>query len=97
MEDKTQVAGKPFTKGTSGNPNGRPKGPTSNEIKELARAIAPNAFARLCKWANSDDGPTSVRACNAILDRAYGKPTQQVDHGNADDKPLRFTINLSNS
>lgn len=87
--------GIPFQPGNKLNPNGRPKKTKEDEdIKAMAKSIAPEVFQRLVFWANSNNGKIAVQACNSILDRAYGKPTQQIDHGNANDKPLRFTISL---
>jgi hypothetical protein len=71
-----------FKKGQSGNPKGRPKLP---DLKELLAKVLGNA----------DNGTTSaeailsaleqrarrgdVRAAELLLDRAYGKPKQDVD------------------
>jgi Family of unknown function (DUF5681) len=85
---------KPFKKGVSGNPSGRPKKDFDIDIKKLARSYAPQALEKLVEWANSKNPKASVAACSIILDRAYGKPTQQIDHGNANDRPLRFTLTL---
>ena len=47
--------GRPFEKGVSGNPNGRPKGTsTTQEIRELARQHCPDAIATL---ASADERP----------------------------------------
>ena len=70
-----------FKKGQSGNPNGRPKKtPEHYEVEELARSHSPAAIDRLAYWMRSKDGPVSVKACVALLDRAFGKPAQEVRH-----------------
>jgi hypothetical protein len=63
--------------GQSGNPGGRPGGVA--EVRKLAQAHTPEAIACLVKEMN--DGKTSharIAAANALLDRAYGKPTQPI-------------------
>jgi Family of unknown function (DUF5681) len=65
-----------FVKGRSGNPGGRPK--ENEEVKELARTYTEQAIKRLAHWMKSDDAKASVAACNALLDRAWGKATQAV-------------------
>ncbi len=50
------------------------------EVEDLARQASPMAINRLVDWAKSDGPAASVRACQAILDRAFGKPAQAVEH-----------------
>ena len=67
-----------FEKGQSGNPGGRPK--ENDEVKEAARQHTVEAIEKLAQWMRSDNPKASVSACTALLDRAYGKPAQAVDH-----------------
>ena len=63
--------------GQSGNPGGRPGGVA--EVRKLAQAHTLEAIACLVKEMNN--GETSharIAAANALLDRAYGKPTQPI-------------------
>ncbi len=68
-----------FVKGKSGNPGGRPKktGPII-EVEALAKSAGPDAIERLKYWMRQDDARASVAACNALLDRGFGKPNQTI-------------------
>jgi hypothetical protein len=71
--------GRPFAKGQSGNPGGRPK--ELRDIVELARSHGPEAIKTLADVMNNDQAPPAARvaASTAILDRGYGKPPQTID------------------
>jgi len=71
---------------------GRQKG-TPNKatvaVKEAAREHGPDAIkelARLMKHAESER--VRIMACREILDRAYGKPRQTLEHTGNDAKPI---------
>src|SRR6476469_1338661 len=70
--------GKPFKKGQSGNPGGRPK--VVAEVKELARAHTGEAIETLVSiMTNPKSAPAArVSAANSLLDRGYGKPPQHI-------------------
>ena len=66
--------GRPFKKGQSGNPGGRPK--VVAEVNELARAHIAEAIETLASiMTNPKSAPAArVSAANALLDRDYGNP-----------------------
>ena len=45
----------------------------------MFQAKAPEAFEVLCRHLNANDPRVAVAAATQILDRAYGRPVQQVD------------------
>jgi hypothetical protein len=75
---KAVPAGKPFAKGKSGNPGGRPKIP--EDVKEACRALTPMAISTLQEVCASGETPPGVRvaAAEAILNRAWGRPVQEI-------------------
>lgn len=71
--------GKPFVKGQTGNPGGRPKLPEDvKHVRELARQYTASAVAALVEVLESDSASGKVAAANALLDRGWGKPEQQI-------------------
>jgi hypothetical protein len=81
---------KPFKKGESGNPNGRPKKiPNLDELLadvlgEEKDGIAAAKAILMALRAKATKG--DVRAAEVLLDRAYGKAKQSVDHTTGGDK-----------
>ena len=70
--------GRPFPKGVSGNPGGRPK--VLGDVQELARQKSPDAINTLVEIMNNDKAAPAARvaAANSLLDRGYGKPAQPI-------------------
>lgn len=64
----------PWKPGQSGNPGGMPKG--IPDIKALAREHTDAALKALVEALKNEK--TAVAAATALLDRGYGKPTQEI-------------------
>lgn len=74
------MAGGQFVKGQSGNPNGRPKGVSEDDVKKLARDHTTAAIETLVAIATTGRGEAArVSAAIAILDRGWGRPKQEID------------------
>ena len=70
---------RPFKKGQSGNPKGRPKIP--DDIREMLKGATPSACKLLCDTINDENAKIDLRIkCSEIvLDRVFGKPQQAVE------------------
>lgn len=81
-----------FKKGQSGNPGGRPK--EDGEVKALAKKHTAEAIERLVHWMKSENAKASVSACVALLDRGWGKPSQEVEAGEGLSDLLKSVMDL---
>lgn len=70
---------KPWAKGQTGNPSGTPK--ATIEARALARAHSALAIQTLVECCKSKKAPWAARvnAAQALLNRAFGMPKQEVD------------------
>ena len=71
---KKRGRGKPFVKGQSGNPSGRPK--ANPEVKEILKAASVGAARRLVELSQSDVLKIALQASSEILNRTEGKPRE---------------------
>jgi len=63
---------KPFKKGQSGNPSGRPKTP------DWFKEHTPEAMAKILSLLNSDDDKVALQSATLILAYSLGRPTEHV-------------------
>jgi hypothetical protein len=90
--ERSAVMGRPFPKGQSGNPGGRPK--AEGEIRELAQKHGPEALQRLVDLMGSANERVAVAAAQAVLDRAYGRPVQGLQLAAADETCARWVADF---
>lgn len=79
--------GRPFEKGKSGNPSGRPKR-TAEEQDALAciRSLAPAAAETIRQLMLDKEGSPSsrIKCAEIVLERTYGKPDVSVNLSTGD-------------
>ena len=88
---------KPFKKGQSGNPKGRPKLP---DIKAaMAKVLAEekdgmDALEAVLKALRTRAIKGDVRAAQELLDRGYGRSKQSIDHTTDGEKITGFIVEV---
>jgi hypothetical protein len=77
----------------NGRRGGRPKGSVNKataDIRELACQYAPAALQELARLSvNAESEAAKVAAIREILDRAYGKSLQALEHSGPDRGPIK--------
>ena len=85
---KRRGPGRPFRRGQSGNPGGRPK--EAVHVRELARQRTEEAVKTLATiMRHGKTEAARVRAAEALLSRAWGQPTQPVEQTG---EPLEIVV-----
>ena len=101
---------RPFPPGTSGNPKGRASGTSFAEVVRLARRNSVEAMQVLIDIAldPQEDARSRIVACQAILDRAFGKVSDKpppvdtgdpvtLDASKLSDRELKVLLKLLDS
>jgi hypothetical protein len=83
-----QPPGRPFEKGKSGNPGGRPK--TIGLVQDLARKYTKDAIEALKEAL--EDPRARVSAAAVLLDRGWGRAAQPVT--GADGGPITVSVHI---
>ncbi len=82
---------RPFQRGTSGNPGGKPKG---EDVRALARKNTKRAMERIVELIEDADPRVALMAAKEVLDRAYGKPKVAEDSDDDPNSRKNVTINI---
>ena len=79
-----------FEKGKSGNPSGRPK-QTAEELEfiQACREKVPAALDKLIVLLDGESESVALRAAITIIERAYGRPRQEIDMTTYQDDRLK--------
>jgi hypothetical protein len=92
--ERKKPIGRPFAKGVSGNPGGRPKG--YQEAREACRKLddeTREVLVRLMRKSKSE--MIRVMCATRLRDEAWGKPTQAIT--GADGGPIQFVTKLTDA
>lgn len=90
--ESARVVGRPFVKGQSGNPNGRPKAPV--DIAALARVHGPQCVAVVVDLLASTDERIRLAAATVLIERGFGKPVQPIAGDPDNPLTVRYVIEM---
>jgi hypothetical protein len=87
-DEPKKPIGKPFPKGKSGNPGGRPT--MDPELAAMLDEGLPEAFSTLMTVMKNPKAAANarVRAAEVWIERRLGKPTQAVEHSGPGGGPI---------
>jgi len=86
--------GRPFRRGQSGNPRGRPKGvpnKATHEVRAVAQAIVEDPEYRRNLLARVRKGKAAPAVESLLWHYAYGKPKDTVELSGTDGGPMTFS------
>ncbi len=98
QNSKDTAPGKPFEKGKSGNPGGRPK--IAKEFKEKCREfMSEEGWEKLRAITDDPKNRDHFRALETVMGYAYGKPKQGVELTGEDGDAVKvvYTTKWGNS
>ncbi|MFA5165429.1 MAG: hypothetical protein WC481_07695 [Candidatus Omnitrophota bacterium] len=92
IKAKRRGPGRPIKKGEVLNPGGRPKIP--EDVREMCRAASSRAIQELLHVFEDEQARPGdkIRAAEALLNRAWGTPTQSMELSSAEGKALEILI-----
>jgi len=87
--------GKPFEKGKSGNPGGRPaKTEAERTLEQMCRDKTPEALAVILEiMAEGESHKVQLSAAQYVIDRGWGKAAQSVTLEGGD-KPIKTQLEV---
>jgi hypothetical protein len=101
LHNKGKNWGKPFAKGVSGNPTGRPK--DINGFRERAREKTGEALDVLEKAMKATNKPAMwnmrIKAARTLIEFGWGKPVESISHSfdSTDKTASIFTLHLTDT